>query len=258
MHASWNYEYFLKLFQIYMKRPEGLKPPYSRDMVALALELHIHPEFLYEKMELLAKPRSRIFRALATRYKGHPRLLVNDIRKRDQLAGFGLGDAFFEGVEIEETFERDFRPAVEGSDVTPMMVVIIFNLYFHMLPPMISPGLPEVVALAKRLRISPDEMSEVMLSLLDADPYYPNYSHESKFAAVCHDIFARYCGDGHALTEDEARRLERDAAAMLEYFPKQGGRRKGSKNATPAERKRKKRTATKKSTAAKKATRKRQ
>ena len=42
-HALWQDEYWLLLMQLYLKKPEGVKPLYSKAMVKLALELHIPP-----------------------------------------------------------------------------------------------------------------------------------------------------------------------------------------------------------------------
>ena len=39
----WHDEYWLMLIQIYMKKPVGVKPIYSRELVQLGMELHIHP-----------------------------------------------------------------------------------------------------------------------------------------------------------------------------------------------------------------------
>ena len=49
-HHLWSDEYWLLLMQLYLKKPVGLKPLYSRDMVDLSLELHLPPQFLYGQM----------------------------------------------------------------------------------------------------------------------------------------------------------------------------------------------------------------
>ena len=49
-NALWSDEYWLLLMRLYLRKPEGVKPMYSKEMVKLALELHIPPQFLYEQM----------------------------------------------------------------------------------------------------------------------------------------------------------------------------------------------------------------
>ena len=50
---KWEDEFWLPLIQLYLRKPVGVKPMYSKNMVKLALELHIPPHTLYEKMFLL-------------------------------------------------------------------------------------------------------------------------------------------------------------------------------------------------------------
>ena len=49
-NVRWQDEYWLLLMQLYLKKPEGVKPLYSRGLVDLSLELHIPPQFLYKQM----------------------------------------------------------------------------------------------------------------------------------------------------------------------------------------------------------------
>ena len=49
-NRMWSDEYWLLLMQLYLRKPEGLKPIYSRKMVELGMELHLEPRFLYEQM----------------------------------------------------------------------------------------------------------------------------------------------------------------------------------------------------------------
>jgi hypothetical protein len=49
-NAKWSDDYWLLLMQIYLQRPVGIKPMYSRKMVDLSLELHIAPNILFTKM----------------------------------------------------------------------------------------------------------------------------------------------------------------------------------------------------------------
>lgn len=49
-HPLWNNEYWLLLLQLYLRKPIGVKPLYSKGIVDLSLELHIQPEFLRRQM----------------------------------------------------------------------------------------------------------------------------------------------------------------------------------------------------------------
>jgi hypothetical protein len=51
----WQDEYWLLLMQLYLKKPEGVKPLYSKGLVNLSMELHIPPQFLYEQMHELRR-----------------------------------------------------------------------------------------------------------------------------------------------------------------------------------------------------------
>lgn len=55
MVTKWNNEYWLLLMQLYLRKPMGTKPLYSRGMVDLALELHLSPQYLYRKMMQLRR-----------------------------------------------------------------------------------------------------------------------------------------------------------------------------------------------------------
>ena len=45
-NSKWQDDYWLLLMQIYLQRPVGMKPMYSRKMVDLSMELHIAPQAL--------------------------------------------------------------------------------------------------------------------------------------------------------------------------------------------------------------------
>lgn len=43
-NIHWQDEYWLLLMQLYLKKPEGVKPLYSKGIVNLSMELHIPPQ----------------------------------------------------------------------------------------------------------------------------------------------------------------------------------------------------------------------
>ena len=61
-HPLWSDEYWLLLMQLYLKKPVGVKPLYSRGIVDLSLDLHIPPEFLHAQMFKLRMITPRIGR----------------------------------------------------------------------------------------------------------------------------------------------------------------------------------------------------
>lgn len=42
-NTNWKDDYWLFILQLYLRKPVGIKPMYSRAMVNLALEVHVHP-----------------------------------------------------------------------------------------------------------------------------------------------------------------------------------------------------------------------
>ena len=53
-NTVWQDDYWLLLMQIYLHRPVGVKPLYSREMVELSMELHIAPQVLRKRMLQIA------------------------------------------------------------------------------------------------------------------------------------------------------------------------------------------------------------
>jgi len=50
---NWSDEYWPLLMQLYLRKPEGVKPVFGRGTVDLAMELHVSPRQLHEKMRML-------------------------------------------------------------------------------------------------------------------------------------------------------------------------------------------------------------
>lgn len=132
-HPLWNEEYWLLLLQLYQKKPMGVKPLYSKGMVDLSLELHIPPEFLHEQMFKLRMVTPRIKR-LWEKYADKPQKLKRDIQRIRQMNGCGNAIQFFEGVEVKETFEKNWEPLESEPSLTPVKLIIILDLYFQLTP----------------------------------------------------------------------------------------------------------------------------
>lgn len=132
-HPLWNDDYWLLLLQLYQKKPMGVKPLYSKGIVDLSLELHIQPEYLHAQMFKLQRITPRIKR-LWDKYADNPRLLSHDIKILRSMNGCGNAKDFFAGVEVKESFEKDWEPLAEEPSLNPVKLIIILDLYFQLTP----------------------------------------------------------------------------------------------------------------------------
>ena len=153
-HPLWTDECWLPLLGLYYRRPEGLKPVYSRGMVELALELHIPPQFLYKQMYRLRRPDTPRLARLCSRYAGNPKRLARDVGRLRRMSGLGSGGGFYDGVEVCETFEKDFRPIAGSPGLKPVMLIMALDLYFRLTPATMVEATPEVAQLARRPRVA--------------------------------------------------------------------------------------------------------
>lgn len=169
--SQWQDDYWLPLMQIYLQKPVGLKPMYSRKMVDLSLELHIAPERLFNKMCQIANvetPRVEHFWEI---YGNNPKKLARAVKLLREMKGFNNSEAFYDGVEVSESFERDFRPVAEDSQFTPVMLILILDLYFRLTPQTMVAETPEVQELARLIKVKPAEVADVMEVFQHCDPY---------------------------------------------------------------------------------------
>ena len=128
------------------------------------------------------------------------------------MRGYGDANAFYEGVEIQETFERDFKPVAEGTVMTPVMLTMILDLYFRLTPITMVPKTPEVQELARLIKVKPTEVVEVMELFQHCDPYLNRKdTANSPLAAPCREIWRRY---GNVETEQLASYAEQ----LKDYF----------------------------------------
>lgn len=168
--AVWHDDYWLLLMQLYLLKPVGVKPLYSRKLVELSLELHIAPQALQARMQQLAHLQTPRIERLWRTYSKDKKKLARAASMLRSMNGFGAAEDFYDGVEVQETFEKDFRP-VAGSTLTPAMLAIILNLYFQLTPSTMVSETPEVKALAKMLGIDVDEVVRVLDIYQTCDPY---------------------------------------------------------------------------------------
>ena len=134
---------------MYLRKPVGVKPLYSREMVALSMELHIAPKALRGRMEQIARLDTPRLERIWQTYSKSPQRLARAVSLLRGMKGFGAAAEFYEGVEVQETFERDFRPLAEDGRFTPVMLILILDLYFQLTPSTMVSQTPEVIQLAR-------------------------------------------------------------------------------------------------------------
>ena len=211
-NSSWQDDYWLMLMEIYLKKPVGVKPIYSRSMVDLSMELHIPPEVLHNRMcqlETLKTPRiERIWNT----YSKSPQKLARAVRLLREMKGFGLAEQFYDGVEVNETFEKDFKPLDEDSRLTPAMLILVLDLYFRLTPTVMEARTPEVVELARLLKLKPAIVQEILEVFQHCDPYLNRRDVSfSQLLLPCQQVWQRY---GNV----DIAKLEAKAKELKEYF----------------------------------------
>ncbi|WP_288152014.1 hypothetical protein [uncultured Prevotella sp.] len=211
-HPLWNDEYWLLLLQLYLKKPVGMKPLYSRQLVDLSLETHVPPRYLYNQMFRLRHSDSPLLHLLWETYGKQPKKLADDVKKLKRMKGFGKSEKFYDGVEIKETFEKDFRPLPQNKQLKPVMLIMILDLYFRLTPITMSPETPEVRQLAKLLHITPQLVADVMDVFQFCDPYLNRDDMIiNPLLLPCQEIWNRY-------GNDNPETLSALAAQLRDYF----------------------------------------
>ena len=211
-NAKWSDDYWLLLMQIYLQKPVGIKPTFHRKMVDLSLELHMPPNFLFNKMCQIANLETPRIEHIWETYGRNPKKLARAVSLWREMRGYGHADAFYEGVEVQETFERDFKPVNKETTMTPVMMTLILDLYFRLTPVTMVPETPEVQELAKLIKVRPQEVIEIMKLFQYCDPYLNRKGQpDSTLLAPCQEIWRRY---GNAETEQLAAYAEQ----LKEYF----------------------------------------
>ena len=211
-NLKWQDEYWLLLMQIYLQKPAGIKPMYSKKMVDLSMELHIAPNVLFNKMCQIANletPRIEYFWEL---YGNNPKKLKRAVNMLREMWGFNNALEFYEGVETQESFEKDFKPIAADSVLTPVMLTLILDLYFRLTPITMVEETPEVQELAKQIKVKPQEVVEALEAFQHCDPYLNRKDVVmGDLVLACQLIWRRY---GNANPEDLASFAEQ----LKEYY----------------------------------------
>ena len=211
-NVKWSDDYWLLLMQIYLQKPVGIKPMYCRKMVDLSLELHIAPNVLFARMCQIANLETPRIEHIWETYGNNPRKLSRAVRLWREMRGYGHASAFYEGVEINETFERDFRPVAGEGSMTPVMLILILDLYFRLTPQTMVKDTPEVQELARLMKVRSQEVADVMEVFQHCDPYLNRKDVTfSPLLLPCTEVWRRF---GNANTEELASYAEQ----LKEYF----------------------------------------
>jgi len=210
-YSLWNDDYWLLLLQIYLKKPVGVKPLYSKPLVDLSLELHIAPAELYERLFELRQRNTPRMQKLWETYGEHPRKLSNRVKTLRKKAGFGSNGTFFEGVELNESFEKDFRP-VDGDSIMPIQLIMILDLYFRLTPNTMVVETPEIIELSNLIKIPVERIVEIMSIYQQIDPcLHRDTTIDDPLLPACQKIWNRY-------GNDNPQRLAALAAQLKDYF----------------------------------------
>ena len=211
-NSKWQDEYWLLLMQLYLQKPTGIKPMYSKAMVDLSLELHIAPQQLFNKMCQIANLETPRIEHIWEVYGQNPRKLKRAVNLLREMWGFNNALEFYEGVETIESFEKEFKPIADDTTLTPMMLVLILDEYFRLTPITMVPETPEVQALAKMMTLKPQEVVDVMEAFQHCDPYL-NRKDEMKgnLVLACQQVWRRF-------GNSEPQELASYAEQLKDYF----------------------------------------
>lgn len=210
-NQQWQDDYWLPLMQLYLKKPVGVKPVYCKAMVDFAMEIHIAPQILFNKMCEIANLETPRIEHIWQEYGKNPRRLKRAVTLWHQMRGFG-NEHFFEGVDVQETFERDFRPVSADSRITPVMLVLILDQYFRLTPITMVAETPEIRQLASLIKLPVQDIVNIMELLQHCDPYLRRKdTPDCPLMNACQEIWQRYGNNDTEMLASYARQLK-------EYF----------------------------------------
>lgn len=208
-NSKWQDDYWLLLMQIYLRRPVGVKPVYNREMVALALELHIHPQVLATKMQQIATLDTPRIERIWQTYSDNPRKLARAVRLFREMKGFGNANEFYDGVETNETWEKDWQPLAENERITPVALTLVLDLYFRLTPGTMVKETPEVQELARLVKLGTDEVVDLLEVFQHCDPYLNRRDVLfNPLMLPCQSIWQRYGNDSTEVLAALAEQLK--------------------------------------------------
>ncbi|MBP1541129.1 MAG: hypothetical protein ILA25_03040 [Prevotella sp.] len=211
-NQRWHDDYWLFVLQLYMRQPVGVKPLYSRALVDLSMELHIPPQEIYARQCAVAALDTPRIERIWAEYGKNPRRLSRAVRMLRAMRGFNSAGDFYDGVEVEETFESDFRPLAEDERMTPVMLTLILDLYFQLTPNTMVVETPEVQELARLIHLPARDIVSVMQVYQHCDPYLRRRDAiASPLLEPCKSVWRRY-------GNSDPQQLASYAAQLKEYY----------------------------------------
>ena len=208
----WQEEYWVLLMQLYMQKPVGVKALYSKPLIDLSLELHIEPAYLYQQLFRIRRKDTPSIQQLWNTYADHHSRLSREAKRVRRMRGYGNADGFYEGVDIHETFEKDFRPLPQQPQLTPVMLIRILDLYFRLTPMTMVASTSEIKEEARLLKIPATLIANAMEVFQFCDPYLNRgYLMIDPLLQPCKDIWKRY-------GNDNPENLAAVAAQLKDYF----------------------------------------
>lgn len=211
-HPLWQDDYWLPVMQLYMSEPTGMKSPYSKAMVDLGIALHMPPKFLHAQMRRLRDRATPQLQRLWDTYSANPRRLSRDAKRLRDMQGFGAAGTFYEGVDTADTFAAAYRPVEPGTPLTPVMLVILLNLYYSLTPITMVADTPEVQHAAKLMGITAADAVRVLSIYQTFDPILHRRPAEpTPLAEACRRTWQQYGAE-------EPDRLAAAAVKLGEYF----------------------------------------
>lgn len=188
---------------------------YFHALVSLALEIHIEPKFLHEQMFYLRQSERPSIKRLWDEYGKHPKKLEKKTDLIRKEYGFSHPDKFFKNVEIKETWEKDFKPVKNEKKITPVVLIMILNLYFQLTPVTMVPETPEIEDLSHLIAVSADQITQIMDIFQFCDPYLNRHSPPTKISSSllepCQEIWNRF-------GNKDPRALYTLASELKDYF----------------------------------------
>ena len=209
---KWSDEYWPLLIQLYKRKPEGVKPLYSRRLVDISLSLHITPQELHRKMHELRRLDTPSLKRLWDELANSRHKLEKAVKTIKQQQGMGNAKEFFKGVATNETFERDFRTVDKQRKIKPVHLIMILALYFHLTPTTMVEETDEVKVLALLLKLPTKQIIEIMEVFQQCDPYVSREKDQHHpLHKACKEVWNRF-------GNNDLETLETLAAQLREYF----------------------------------------
>lgn len=214
---KWNNDCWLLLMQSYMKKPVGLKPVGTKDMVELAMELHVTPKLLGEKMAELDKHESPSLQKIWCTYHDNTRRLNRDAKLVRKMMGFGDAGLFYEGVETDDSMCHSFLPVDKTTDLSPAMLTLVLRLYFSLTPGTMVENTPEVEELAQCMKTTQQSVVQALEMFQTFDPILKREpAPESPLKEQAKLLWNKYYNDAHDTLNKKANEIE----AYFEGKPK--------------------------------------